>query len=60
MAMLGMLYACLFDYQKTGRKMFFKVHILHIDESILHEPDSDGWNREQEKTKIVTEQCQKY
>ena len=54
MAMLNLMHVSLFG--ESQRKMFFKVHIIHIDESVIY-----GWDEEkkQENLNIFKDACKK-
>ena len=47
MALLHMMYNSLFGESVSQRKMFFKVHVLYIDESIVY-----GWDDDTRKTNL--------
>jgi hypothetical protein len=55
MALLHLMYDSLFG--ETFRKMFFKVHIVHIDESAVYD-----WSPEQTATNIgvIIAACERY
>jgi len=57
MAMLNMLYNCL-SGNKSQKKMFFKVHILYIDEGRA----VYGWSQEEAERHrtFFAETCKKY
>lgn len=56
MAMLNLLHNCL-NGNKSMKKMFFKVHILYIDEGAIY-----GWTPEQhtQNRKVIEEACESY
>lgn len=56
MAMLHFIYNCL-SGNTSAKKMFFKIHILYIDESSVFEltPDKRELNK-----KLLIETCQNY
>lgn len=56
MAMLHLLHNCL-NGNKSTKKMFFKVHILFIDEGTIY-----GWTQEQrdQNRKLVEQACANY
>lgn len=55
MAMLHLMYVSLFG--ESQRKMFFKVHIIHIDESAVYGYDEA---KQQENLNIFIEACTKF
>lgn len=57
MAMLNLMWQSLFG-NNQNRKMFFRVHILFIEEGSAVYKWSD--QRRQEVIKFITETCQKY
>lgn len=56
MAMLHLLYNCL-SGNKQAKKMFFKVHILYIDEGTVF-----GWseNRREANRRLINDACIRY
>jgi len=56
MAMLHLLHNCL-NGNKSTKKMFFKIHILYIDEGTVF-----GWSDEQRAANrgIIEEACKQY
>ena len=56
MAMLHLLYSCL-NGNKQAKKMFFKVHILYIDEGTVY-----GWSDAQREAnrKLIEDACVRY
>ncbi|CAI2367136.1 unnamed protein product [Moneuplotes crassus] len=55
MAMLHLMHVSLFG--ESQRKMFFKVHIVHIDDGVVY-----GWDEEKRNTNIqlFKDACEKY
>lgn len=55
MSMLHLMYTSLFG--KAQRKLFFKVHVAHIDESVIY-----NWSEEkrQEQINLIVNTCQEY
>jgi hypothetical protein len=55
MALLEMVYQAL--YGKSQRKMFFKAHVVHVDEGAVY-----GWSEEerQQNLQVVVDACEKY
>jgi hypothetical protein len=56
MAMLHLLWNCL-SGNKSQKKMFFKVHILYIDESMIYKTSKEEADR---RKQLIIDVCLKY
>jgi hypothetical protein len=56
MAMLHLLWNCL-SGNKSQKKMFFKVHILYIDESMIYKTSLEEADR---RKQLIIDVCLKY
>ena len=59
MCMLNMFYKTFFE-TKSKRKLFFKVKVLHIDESLFFKDKTQIIHQREQNTKFLKELCSKY